>query len=108
MDSPIKFGTVKSGWSIIYIEGSRVMLSKYIIFLSLKIDFDLANSVDPGEIAHYAAFHLDIHCLQSTRLGFSSLHMVNSVFVTFPCDDLGQVWYLIVLIPDLCLRTYFK
>ena len=23
-------------------------------------------------------------------------------FVTFPCGILGQVWYLIVLIPDLC------
>ena len=24
-------------------------------------------------------------------------------FVTFPCGILGQVWYLIVLIADLCL-----
>ena len=23
------------------------------------------------------------------------------------CSVLGQVWYLIELIPDLCLRTYF-
>ena len=30
------------------------------------------------------------------------------VFVTFPCGVLGQVWYLIELIPDLCLLTYFK
>ena len=28
-------------------------------------------------------------------------------FVTFPCGILGQVWYLIVSIPDLCLLTYF-
>ena len=27
-------------------------------------------------------------------------------FVTFPCGVLGQVWYLIVPIPDLCLLTY--
>ena len=27
-------------------------------------------------------------------------------FVTFPCDILGQVWYLIVLIPDLCRLPY--
>ena len=25
----------------------------------------------------------------------------SCVFVTFPCGFLGQVWYLIVLIPDL-------
>ena len=28
-------------------------------------------------------------------------------FVTFPCGVLVQVWYLIVLIPDLCLLPYF-
>ena len=28
------------------------------------------------------------------------------MFVTFPCGFLGQVWYLIVSIPDLCLLTY--
>ena len=28
--------------------------------------------------------------------------MLNCVFVTFPCGILGQVWYLIVYIPDLC------
>ena len=27
---------------------------------------------------------------------------VNCVFVTFPLGILGQVWYLIVSIPDLC------
>ena len=29
------------------------------------------------------------------------------VFVPFQCGVLGQVWYLIVSIPDLCLLTYF-
>ena len=33
--------------------------------------------------------------------------MLNCVFVTFPCDILGQVWYLIVSIPDLCHLSYF-
>ena len=28
------------------------------------------------------------------------------VFVTFPCGILGQVWYLIVSIPDLCSLSY--
>ena len=31
----------------------------------------------------------------------------NCDFVTFPCGILGQVWYLIVLIPVLCLLSYF-
>ena len=33
--------------------------------------------------------------------------MLYCVFVTFLCSVLGQVWYLIVWISDLCLRTYF-
>ena len=28
-------------------------------------------------------------------------------FVTFPYGVLGQVWYLIKSIPDLCLLPYF-
>ena len=28
-------------------------------------------------------------------------------FVTFPCGILGQVWYLIILFPDLCLLFVF-
>ena len=27
---------------------------------------------------------------------------VFSIYVTFPCGILGQMWYLIVSIPDLC------
>ena len=27
------------------------------------MDFALANSPDPDEMLHYAAFHLDLHCL---------------------------------------------
>ena len=31
----------------------------------------------------------------------------SCVFVTFPYGVPGQVWYLIVSIPDLCLLLYF-
>ena len=35
--------------------------------------------------------------------------MFNCDFVTFPCGILGhQVWYLIVLIPDLYPLSYFE
>ena len=39
---------------------------------------------------------------------YLSFVMFNYVFVTFPCGILGQVWYLIVSIPDLCHLSYFK
>ena len=32
---------------------------------------------------------------------------VYCIFVTFPLGILGQVWYLIVSFPDLCLLSYF-
>ena len=32
----------------------------------------------------------------------------NCVFVTFQCGILGQVWYLILSIPDLCRLLTFK
>ena len=34
--------------------------------------------------------------------------MFSCVFVAFPCGVLDQVWYLIVLIPDLCIIPYFS
>ena len=34
--------------------------------------------------------------------------MFNCVFVFFPCGILGQVWYLIVSIPDLCSFSYLN
>ena len=34
--------------------------------------------------------------------------MSNCDFVPFPCGILGQVWYLIVLMPDLCRVSYFE
>ena len=33
--------------------------------------------------------------------------MFNCVIVTFSCGILGQVWYLIVSIPDLCRLSLF-
>ena len=33
---------------------------------------------------------------------------VYCIFVTFPCDILGQVWYLVVSFPDLCRLSYFN
>ena len=36
-----------------------------------------------------------------------SFLVLNCVFVTFLFGILGQVWYLIVLIADLCRLSYF-
>ena len=47
-------------------KGTQVKVSKinYDVFLSLKVVLILiANSADPDELQHYAAFHLGLHCL---------------------------------------------
>ena len=64
MGFSIKFDTVKSRLFIVYIEVSQAIISKNIAFLSLKINFALANSADPDEMPPYAAFHLGHHCLR--------------------------------------------
>ena len=42
------------------------------------------------------------------RTSWFSFVVSNCEFVTFPIGILGQVWYLIVSIPDLCTLTYFS
>ena len=57
----------------LYIEGSQVIISKNIVFLSLMIDFVPTNSADPDEMPHFVAFHLGLNCLQKNPFrGFPS------------------------------------
>ena len=60
----------------------------------------------------YVLSHLFIAALCSPAgkgLTYShSFVMFNCVFVTFPCGILGQVWYLIVSILDLCNLSFFE
>ena len=47
-------------------------------------------------------------CWERAALMFLLCVMFYCVFVTFPYGVLGQVWYLVVSIPDLCLLPYFN
>ena len=49
---------------------------------------------------------LVVTCLERADLLLSFV-MFYWVFVTVPCGILGQVWYLIVSIPDLCHLFYY-
>ena len=63
------------GWPIVLMDGSQVIISnKYSI--SLNMVFVLANnSVDPEEMPHNAAFHLDLYCLP--RYSFRSHYYIK-------------------------------
>ena len=60
MEFPIKIGMVHPKYMY---QGSKVIISKIIISISLKSDFVLANSANPDEMSHYAVFYLELHCL---------------------------------------------
>ena len=64
MDFPIHSDIISMGLPIVYFQWSQVEFykQKYSVFLSLKVVLILANSTD-HEMQHYAAFHLDLHCL---------------------------------------------
>ena len=55
------FDTVKSGCPLYILRGSQVKVFKKKLYL--KVNFRLANSADPDEMPHYAAFHLGLQCL---------------------------------------------
>ena len=63
MDSFFWLDTIHLGWSIVYIKGSQVIISNENCISFSEIVFVLANSVDPDEMLHYAAFHLGLHYL---------------------------------------------
>ena len=50
---------------------------------------------------------LVVTCWERANLLAHLYVMFSCAFVTFPCGVLGQVWYLVVLILDLCILPYF-
>ena len=73
MEFSIKLHSIKSGWSIAYIEGSHDIISQKVCISFPKTVLVLANCADPDEMQHYAAFHLGLHCLSKYPFkGFQS------------------------------------
>ena len=63
MEFSIKLHTIKSAWSIVYVDWSQVITSKKISFVfSMRINLVFENSAVFLEMLHHAAFHLGLHC----------------------------------------------
>ena len=79
--------------------GSRLYWTNYDVFLSLDVVLILANSADPDEMQHYAAFHQSLHCRQGICLGISSMQR-----------DKGGQWtlrtYHVLLKASTCMCTF--
>ena len=58
-------------------------------------------------LSHLSLLHCG-HLLGKGLTSWQLFVMFNCDFVTFPCGILGQVWFLIVLIPDLCRLSTLK
>ena len=84
MDSYFWFDAIYLGWFIVYTEGSQLIHSTKNVYLSLKIVFVVANSVDHDEIPREAAFHLVLHCCQSTHSGATIIERVKQ----YPCFNI--------------------
>ena len=64
MEFSTRFDTVESGWSTVYIGVTCYNFQiKIVLLIIRRFVFVLANSVDPDEMPHYAAFYLVLHCL---------------------------------------------
>ena len=70
MDFPIYIDTISMELPIVCFKGTQVNFRNYDVFLSLKFVLILANSADSDEMQHFTAFHLSLHRLESTCLGF--------------------------------------
>ena len=102
---------ISLSWSTSEISG-RLVLSK-MFKPSSNIFTDASNVVSFVHLFCYLCFFFVCYTVQpcSQQLGWphGSLVMFSCVsFFTFPYSVLGQVWYLIGSIPDICLLPYFK
>ena len=67
MNSQLHINAIRMGLSIGYLKGHRLKFPHYNVCMSLKIGLTLANSNDPDEMQHYAAFHPGLHSIRKNR-----------------------------------------
>ena len=93
---------IVSTWSVKHVKPSSNFLtdrSKTVLLFS--IFFLLVFCVCLCQTILSVSFSLVVTCWEMPELLTLLYVMCSCVFVTFPYGVLGQVWYLIVSIPDL-------
>ena len=83
--------------------------TKYLcVFIHIRTKSEV-GAVKPVSVFQLYIFNDSSKAVLPAGKGMTSwllLVMFNCVFVTFPCGILGQVWSLIVSIPNLCCLSY--
>ena len=97
MEFSIKVVQLSQDDPLYILRGHRLRFPKTIVFLSLNINFVIANSADLDEMPHYAAFHLGLHCLpkylfrdfwSSKGNPFSTGNLFVSIDALRPCPQI--------------------
>ena len=80
------------GLSIVHFRGSQIAFLNYDVFLILKVVLVLANSADPDEMQHYAAFHLGLHFFFFEKYPFRGYHNTKglSILILQSCCGGGE------------------
>ena len=59
----MEFSIKLHGWSIVYIEGSQIIIFKKYCISFFEDQFVLANSAAPDEMLYHAVFNIGLYCL---------------------------------------------
>ena len=84
------------------------------VFLGYTSDYRNSNLLIVFCVCHcHTVFKLSVSCIIVVTFWeridpLTLLYVLFFIFVTFQYGVLGQVWYLIVSIADLCLLPYFS
>ena len=71
------FDTISMGLPIVYFKGTKVEVSKLWCISVNEVLLIIANSADPNEMQHCAAFHQALHCLTKNPFKVSRVQRVN-------------------------------
>ena len=105
----IHVNIISMGPPIVYFKGTQVRFFFHtMINLSLNVVLILANSADPDEMQHHAAFHLGLHCVQNNPFsgGVSTILTIHpspsssksQKTLSSLCIPTGVTWYTVEVV----------
>ena len=68
----------------------------------------LANSEDPDEMQHNAAFHQGLHCLLRLKQPSDTLIHVHDILENTTCDPLTSTMVSPILIISICMGKFIR